>query len=164
MKIRFRNLNLPLNLISVKGIDYHKLQDFLSSKKWQSADRETWAVMCQSLSLTAGTQLDVTQIYQLPCEDLQIVDRLWVHYSQGQFGFSVQKQVYESVKGDYIRFCDRVNWPTYNSATAFSQLKFTQQAPQGHLPSRSWVGGVQWLRHLDAISTRLTQCSNISAR
>ncbi|XZN89985.1 MAG: protein kinase domain-containing protein [Microcoleus sp.] len=158
------NLNLPLNLISVKGIDYHKLQDFLSSKKWQAADRETWVLMCQALSLTVGTQLEVSQIYQLPCEDLQIVDRLWVHYSQGQFGFSVQNQVYQSVKGDYIRFCDRVNWPTYNSATAFSQLKFTQQAPQGHLPSRSWVGGVQWLRHLDAMSTRLTQCSNISAR
>ncbi len=58
----------------------------------------------------------------------------------------------------------RLNWPTYNSATALSQLKFSQQAPQEHLPSRSWVGGVQWLRHLDAISTRLTQCSNISAR
>ncbi|MEK0180301.1 GUN4 domain-containing protein [Microcoleus anatoxicus] len=86
------------------------------------------------------------------------------NYSQGQFGFSVQKQVYESVKGDYVRFCDRVNWQTYDSASAFSQLKFSQQAPQGHLPSRSWVGGVQWLRHLDAMSTRLTQCSNISAR
>ncbi|WP_341731783.1 serine/threonine-protein kinase [Microcoleus sp. EPA2] len=158
------NLNWPLNLISLKGIDYHKLQDFLSSKKWQAADRETWVLMCQALSLTAGTQLEVSQIYQLPCEDLQIVDRLWVHYSQGQFGFSVQNQVYQSVKGDYIRFCDRVNWPTYNSATALSQLKFSQQAPQGHLPSRSWVGGVQWVRHLDAISTRLTQCSNISTR
>jgi len=135
----------------------------LSNKKWKEADRETWTVMCQSLSLTPGTQLEISQIYKLPCPDLQTVDRLWLHYSQGRFGFSVQKQIYESVKGDYIRFCDRVNWPTYNSATASGQIKYTQKAPIGHLPSRSWVGGIQWLRHLDALSAKLTECNNNTA-
>ncbi|MEG3845888.1 serine/threonine-protein kinase [Microcoleus sp. herbarium19] len=152
-----------LNLISRRGVDYTKLRDFLSNKKWKEADRETWTVMCQSLSLEPGTALELTQINQLPCEDLHIADRLWLHYSQGRFGFSVQKQIYESVKGDYIRFCDRVNWPTYNSATTSGQLKFTQKAPIGHLPSRSWVGGVQWLRHLDALSAKLTECDNTPA-
>ncbi|WP_377474551.1 GUN4 domain-containing protein [Microcoleus anatoxicus] len=153
-------LNLEINLISSTGVDYTKLRDYLSNKKWKEADQETWAVMCQSLSMTARTQLDKSQIFQLPCEDLQIVDRLWMQYSQDRFGFSVQKQIYESVKGDYVRFCDRVNWPTYNSATASGQFKFSYKSPPGHLPSRSWVGGVQWLRHLDAMSVRLTECSN----
>lgn len=157
------NSNLELSLVSERGVDYTKLRDFLSNKKWQEADRETWLLMCQSLSLEPGTALEIRQINQLPCEDLQIVDRLWLHYSQGRFGFSVQKQIYESVKGDYIRFCDRVNWPTYNSATASGQIKFTQKAPIGHLPSRSWVGGIQWLRHLDALSAKLTECNNNSA-
>ncbi|MCC3582827.1 MAG: GUN4 domain-containing protein [Microcoleus sp. PH2017_29_MFU_D_A] len=152
--------NLDSTMISAAGVDYTKLRDCLSTKKWKEADRETWAVMCQSLSLTPGIQLEISQIYKLPCEDLQIVDRLWLHYSQGRFGFSVQKEIYESVKGDYVRFCDRVNWQTYNSATASGQLKFTQQAPIGHLPSRSWVGGIQWLRHLDALSAKLTECNN----
>ncbi|WP_228042591.1 MULTISPECIES: GUN4 domain-containing protein [unclassified Tychonema] len=89
--------------------------------------------MCQSLSLKPETQLEISQIYQLPCPDLQTVDRLWLHYSQGRFGFSVQKQIYASVKGDCIRFGDRVNWPAYNSATASGQLKFTQQSPIGHI-------------------------------
>ncbi len=155
--------NLELTLLSARGVDYTKLRDYLSSKKWKEADRETWTVMCQSLSLTPGTQLEISQIYKLPCEDLQIVDRLWLHYSQAQFGFSVQKQIYESVKGDYIRFCDRVNWPTYNSAIASGQIKFTQKAPIGHLPSRSWVGGIQWVRHLDALSAKLTECNNNTA-
>jgi serine/threonine protein kinase len=155
--------NLELTLLSARGVDYTKLRNYLSSKKWKEADRETWAVMCQSLSLTPGIQLEISQIYKLPCEDLQIVDRLWLHYSQGRFGFSVQKEIYESVKGDYVRFCDRVNWPTYNSTTSPGKLKFTQQAPIGHLPSRSWVGGIQWLRHLDALSAKLTECSNNSA-
>ena len=155
--------NLEQTIISERGVDYTKLRDFLSNKKWKEADRETWALMCQSLSQQPGTQLEISQIYQLPCEDLQTLDRLWLHYSQGRFGFSVQKQIYESVKRDYIRFCDRVNWQTYNSATALGQIKFSQQAPIGHLPSRSWVGGIQWLRHLDALSAKLTECDNNAA-
>jgi len=154
------NFNLEINLISATGADYTKLRDHLSNKKWKEADQETWALLCQSLSMTAGTQLDKSQIYQLPCEDLQIVDRLWMQYSQDRFGFSVQKQIYGSVKGDYVRFCDRINWPTYNSATASGQFKFSYKSPPGHLPSRSWVGGVHWLRHMDAMSARLTECSN----
>ena len=152
--------NLDPTMISALRVDYTRLRDYLSNKKWKEADRETWAVMCQSLSLTPGTPLEISQIYQLPCPDLQTVDRLWLHYSQGRFGFSVQKQIYESVKRDYVRFCDRVNWPTYNSTTALGQVKFSQQAPIGHLPSRSWVGGIQWLRHLDALSAKLTECDN----
>ncbi len=152
--------NSEINLISSTGVDYTKLRDYLLNKKWKEADQETWAVMCQSLSMTAGTQLENSQIHQLPCEDLQTCDRLWMQYSQSRFGFSVQKQIYESVKGDYIRFCDRVNWPTYNSATASAQVRFSDKSPPGHLPSRSWVGGLQWLRHLDAMSARLTECEN----
>jgi serine/threonine protein kinase len=155
--------NLDFTMISARGINYTKLRDFLSSKKWKEADRETWTVMCQSLSLTPETQLEISQIYKLPCQELQTVDRLWLHYSQGRFGFSVQKEIYESVKGDYVRFCDRVNWQTYNSATALGQIKFSQQAPPGHLPYRSWVGGVQWVRHLDALSAKLTECDNNAA-
>jgi len=155
--------NLDPTMISARAVDYTKLRDCLSNKKWKEADRETWTVMCQSLSLEPGTPLEISQIYKLPCPDLQTVDRLWLHYSQGRFGFSVQKQIYESVKGDYIRFCDRVNWPTYNSATASGQIKYTQKAPIGHLPSRSWVGGIQWLRHLDALSAKLTECNNNTA-
>ncbi len=154
------SLDLELNLISSTGVDYTKLRDYLSDKKWKEADQETWAVMCQSVSMTAGTQLEINQISQLPCEDLQIADRLWMQYSQDRFGFSVQKQIYEGVKGDYVRFCDRVNWSTYNSATASGQVKFSHKSPPGHLPSRRWVGGIQWLRHLDAMSARLTECGN----
>ncbi len=155
--------NIEPTLISARGVDYTKLRDFLSNKKWKEADLETWGLMCQSLSQPLGTELEISQIYQIPCEDLQTLDRLWLHYSQGRFGFSVQKQIYESVKGDYIRFCDRVNWQTYNSANTLGQIKFSQQAPIGHLPSRSWVGGIQWLRHLDAMSAKLTECDNNAA-
>ena len=153
-------LNLEINLISSMGVDYTKLRDYLSIKKWKEADQETWALLCQSLSMTVGSQLEISQIDQLPCEDLQIVDRLWMQYSQGRFGFSIQKQIYESVKGDYVRFCDRINWPTYNSTTTSGQFKFSYKSPPGHLPSRSWVGGVHWLRHMDAMSARLTECSS----
>ncbi|MFB8798448.1 MAG: hypothetical protein U7126_30420 [Microcoleus sp.] len=40
-------------MIECPGVNYTKLRDYLSSKKSQEADRETWAAICQSLSLTA---------------------------------------------------------------------------------------------------------------
>jgi serine/threonine protein kinase len=152
--------NIEPTLISGANVDYTRLRDFLFNKNWKEADRETWTVLCQCLSLPPETKLEIDRIYQLPCADLQTVDRLWGYYSQGRFGFSIQKQIYESVKGDYIRFCDRVNWPTYNSNNAAKNLKFNLNSPPGHLPSRSWVGGVQWQRHLDAMSAKLAECNN----
>ena len=54
---------------------------------------------------------------RFPCKDLKIIDKLWVHYSQGKFGFSVQKKIWEECGsptgdeiGDWLRFCDRVGW------------------------------------------------------
>ncbi|MCU0543340.1 MAG: serine/threonine-protein kinase [Oscillatoriaceae cyanobacterium Prado104] len=152
--------NIAPTLISATNVDYIRLRDFLLNKQWKKADRETWTVLCQCLGLSPETKLEIYRIYQLPCADLQTVDRLWEYYSQGRFGFSVQKQIYASVGGDYIKFCDRVKWQTYNSNTASGQFKFNYTSPAGHLPSRSWVGGVQWLRHLDAMSAKLTECNN----
>ncbi|MER3590207.1 MAG: hypothetical protein C4322_22685, partial [Mastigocladus sp. ERB_26_1] len=32
-------------------------------------------------------------IREFPCQDLHTIDTLWVKYSQGHFGLSVQKQI-----------------------------------------------------------------------
>jgi len=145
-------------LISQVGVDYNNLQLLLETQKWKEADRETWNLMCQALGKLPSTYLEVNDIDRFPCEDLQIIDQLWVKYSQNRFGFSVQKQLYESVRRDYVTFCNRVNWPTYNSDNYYQGLKFNRNAPVGHLPSRIWVAGVGWLRHAGAIASRLDKC------
>ncbi|MBP0016279.1 MAG: GUN4 domain-containing protein [Cyanobacteria bacterium SBLK] len=49
--------------------------------------------------------LNVQSIDNFPCEDLREIDQLWIHYSKGRFGFSVQKRIYQGLggKGEHIR-------------------------------------------------------------
>lgn len=141
------------------ALNYTKLQELLASGKWKLADRETWALLCQSVNKSIGCYLFNHDIEKFPCEHLYKIDRLWVKYSQGRFGFSVQKQIYESVEGEYQLFCDRIGWPAYNPSVLESMMEFSSKAPVGHLPSRQWVGGSQWWRHAGAIAARLEYCA-----
>ncbi len=143
---------------SAKGISYSKLQGFLAQRNWKDADKETWAILCKSLGLAPETSIDCNQIHELPCDDLTTIDRLWIYYSDGRFGFTPQRQIYESVKRDYLLFCDRVKWPCHYTSTLLQQLEYNDQAPEGHLPSRCWVGGSRWVRHLDVLGAKLMKC------
>jgi len=57
-------------------------------------------------------------IEAFPCEDLRTIDQLWVHYSNGKFGFSVQKKLWLECgckigKDDYEawkKFVAKVGW------------------------------------------------------
>ena len=79
-----------IELKSAKGADYTQLWDLLAAQKWKKADEETARVMLQVANREEECWLDPESIDNFPCEDLQTIDRLWVHYSNGRFGFSVQ--------------------------------------------------------------------------
>ena len=142
-------------LISEVGVDYTKLQHLLAAGKWKEADQETWVVMCLAVGKSTNAYLQSSDIEKLPDEDLQTIDRLWVKYSQGHFGFSVQSYIFHSVDDDYARFCGAVGWPTYHTQNSY--LKFSLSAPVGHLPSRSWISGSQWWRHGAIMASKLSQ-------
>ena len=146
------------DLVSEVGIDYTRLRDLLARKKWKEADQKTWDVLAQALGKSPGYYLQISDIKKLPCEDLWTIDKLWVKYSSGRFGFSVQKYIYEDVGEDYPSFCDRVAWPVHAPLNLESVLQFNLKAPMGHLPSRRWVGGYHWWRHAGALAQKLEQC------
>ena len=50
-------------------------------------------------------------IAKFSCEDLRIIDQLWLESSQGKFGFSVQKELLEFRTGILENF-DRENFRT----------------------------------------------------
>lgn len=144
---------------SAAGVDYTKLRDLLAAAHWKDADQETWAVLCQALGKPVGRYLLPGDISKLPCEDLHIIDELWLKHSQRRFGWTVQTQIYQSVGSDYGSFCQRIGWSMHNSTSSYSSLKFNRSAPVGHLPSRVWVGGSYWWRHAEAIATKLAECN-----
>jgi serine/threonine protein kinase len=145
-------------LVSEVGIDYTRLQDLLQRKKWKEADQQTWDALCQMLGKAPGYYLKTWDIEHLPCEDLWTIDQLWVKYSNGRFGFSIQKHIYQDTDEDYLSFCDRVGWPPYDPNCLNSTWNFNLKAPVGHLPSRRWVGGYSWWRHAGALAAKLEQC------
>ncbi len=160
-----QSLSNEVELKSEKGIDYTKLRDLLEQQKWKSADKETYKVMLQAAGREKEGWLDIDSIDNFPCEDLRTINQLWLHYSKGKFGFSVQKKIYEELGGTreynekvWKDFGERVgwrkggnwlgNWLHNDQWLNYDQLTFNLNAPQAHLPCLwldvvgMWVGYV----------------------
>ncbi|MFO7141633.1 GUN4 domain-containing protein [Arthrospira sp. PCC 8006] len=132
---------------SSSGFDYTQLNRLLKSGNWKAADEETAKMMLAVARQTQRGYLDENDIKNFPCEDLRIIDGLWVKHSNGLFGFSVQKQIYincggkpdGSYPGDTIwyRFADEVGWRVGGSWLSRIDIfeKFSPgSAKRGHLP------------------------------
>ncbi len=131
-----------VELLSEKNVDYTRLRDLLAARKWKEANQETLAVMLKAAGRKKEGWLDIESIETFPCADLRIIDSLWVKYSDGRFGFSVQKRIWESVGGKlgdyayeiYCSFGVRVGWFVKEELIDYSNLNFSLNAPRGHLP------------------------------
>ncbi|MDD1469537.1 GUN4 domain-containing protein, partial [Dolichospermum sp. ST_sed5] len=80
------------------GQDYTTLKKYLAAGKWKEADAETARVMLAVAKREKEGWLDFGSIDNFPCEDLRTIDQLWVKYSDGKFGFSVQKRIYQGLE------------------------------------------------------------------
>ena len=124
---------------------YYKLGYYLQHQQWNEADYETYRIMVEVGDRTQKRYLDTTDIQEFPCDDLRIIDRLWVAYSHGLFGFSVQKQIYVECgatldgkyPGDEIweKFCDRVGWRKDSRWVSRDLLLYDfKNSPPGEIP------------------------------
>jgi hypothetical protein len=143
-------------LKSEKGADYTKLRDLLKAEKWEDADRETENVILQVSGQEERGFLMPDDLQNLPCEDLLIIDKLWVEESKGHFGFSVQKKIWQKCGSpvlygnDYEKFMEIVGWRSGEDFVSYADLKFSNHlSPEGELPAsylktslgvkRSWL-------------------------
>ncbi|MBD2449075.1 GUN4 domain-containing protein [Nostoc sp. FACHB-152] len=157
----------PNTLESEKGIDYTRLNDLLKAENWKEADTETYRVMIQAVGKKDSDYFTIDELLNFPCTDLRTIDRLWVKYSNGQFGFSVQKEIYLSVGGKadgkydkeaWEKFGDRVGW----RVTTLEDVTFDTSFSRGHLPLivQFWFwnsgGGFRYL--LGFLFSRIKTC------
>ncbi|NEP81119.1 MAG: GUN4 domain-containing protein, partial [Okeania sp. SIO3B3] len=133
--------SVDVPLVSTKGVDYTKLHDLLARGKWKEADEETYLKMLEVAGRESEGWLDVEHIENFPCQDLGTIDKLWVKYSNGKFGFSVQKQIYQSLGGtkEYnydvlIAFADKVGWRQKGKDCGYKEHIWDLSLPLGHLP------------------------------
>jgi WD40 repeat protein len=137
------------DLNSERGVNYALLQELLKAGQWQEADSETTMLMLRIAVREAEGWLREEDIEKFPCTDLLTIDQLWVKYSNGRFGFSIQKNIWQSIGGMknadyelYYSFGERVGWRLGGGSWLYySELTFDTWAPVGHLPG----GVLSWL-------------------
>ena len=139
-------------LISPKtGIDYTKLRDLLKEGKWSEADLHTYQLVEQIIKSAKNDNqhifIELKTIAEYSCPDVRTVDYLWKKYSNNQFGFSPQQQVWQNVNQDgdfstqtWRRFATEVGWKKGEVANSSGYLLYDEldfeptKAPAGHLP------------------------------
>ncbi len=122
-------------------IDYLQLNDLLAQQQWKKADEETYQLMLSIAKRENQGWFDVSSIDNFPSLDLRTIDRLWVHYSKGRFGFSTQKRIYQTLGGTKVykekiwnNFGDKVGWKVKKKWIYYKDAAFSGNAPEGHLP------------------------------
>jgi len=139
-------------LILAQKVDYTRLRDLLRRGQWQEADKETRMVILRLAGYSRRSAwLKSDDIAKISCQDLNTIDKLWLKYSKGNLGFSVQKQIYQSLgarKGMDARrayevwkkFGDRVGWRKGGKWLLHKRLTYSRMR-SGFLPIRMNVAG-----------------------
>ncbi len=125
-----------------ESFDCSKLEQFLANQDYLAADRETWQLLLHIADRTVQGCLTLSSILELPASALQQIDRLWQKYSNGKFGLSIQKEIYQNIatnfQGDYLiwqKFAEKVGWYQRSTWLKYSDLTFALQGKKGHLPA-----------------------------
>ena len=136
---KFRNIDASPIFRNEQKIDYWELRDLLVANKWEKADDWTRSAIVRVAGREQEGYLDKTSIKNFPDIDLFIIDQLWVIYSKGRFGFSVQKKIFDSVGNSKKTFAKKVGWKKSTGFLSpwkvYRELTFGLDAPEGHLPA-----------------------------
>ncbi|WP_225892272.1 serine/threonine-protein kinase [Nostoc sphaeroides] len=147
----------PHHLNTAVTASFARLNELLASGRWQDANEETFDIMLKIADREKQGSLYLEDIEKFSCEDLFAINYLWNKYSNGHFGFNVQKQIWQNMGGskepDWEAWCSfgsEVGWLRFKmerqkllffidlfeemSPVWFDDLIFSIKAPKGHLP------------------------------
>ncbi len=152
------------------GVDYTSLRNLLETHQWEKADQNTYDLITMAGDKDNSGAITSTEFADLACEDLQMIDRLWLEYSQGKFGLSVQQRIYETVGkifqvdvNSYRQFAQKVGWKKQSNDNQgyhlYDELDFSLNAPQGHLPRWTWGLNIAVVySRMSYLTQRLDEC------
>lgn len=148
---RVRLLEAQLDQVTTLLSDiyrYGSLRDYLAAEQFKQADQETTRVMLEVAGHRSQDTVTPEDAMQFPCSVLQLIDHLWLKYSNGRFGFSVQTRIYTELGGtdDISRIDmdilhatgDRLGVRANGEWLEYDQLNFSLEAPEGCFPAGWW--------------------------
>jgi hypothetical protein len=148
---RARHPNGWLAVSSACGIDHAPLQEALAQGSYELADRLTSALLRDLAGPEACRRGYVyySEVAPIPAVDLTSLDRLWVTYSRGRFGFSVQGRLLRACNGRWEQLWPKLGWKRDGTWTRYpSAFQWNLEAPEGHMPLVNQLRGV---RLMDAL-------------
>ncbi|MBD6616027.1 GUN4 domain-containing protein [Komarekiella sp. 'clone 1'] len=137
--------NHVTHLFEIFDTDFSELEKFLAAQQWEKADKETFAILlnlCGSENSPDGYWINEANIKNIKFSDLNYINYLWYKYSNGRFGYSIQKCIWQNITDNFEidinniqneewqHFCEHLGWNT-----CFPALNFTDSATEGHLPA-----------------------------
>lgn len=142
-------------------VNYIKLCELLADNKFEEANAETTkmliSVAAKAQKSSEGSLLTNKDVNNLPCKDLNTVDKLWQIHSGGKFGFTPQKEIWIKAGSNlgeysfdtYNSFAKEVGWKADNKFKSLTDKDFGYDLGQakGHLPLLSNT------QSLDVLST-----------
>jgi hypothetical protein len=136
---------------SERSIDYAPLQESLVKQDFQEADRINMIKLCELAGEDAVRRkwLYFTEVEQFPSVDLQTIDLLWRSYSEGKFGFSIQRRIWLGLSQNWEKLWPRLGWKQDNIWTRYpGEFIWDLSAPDGHLPLSNQLRGVRVMASL----------------
>lgn len=82
---------------SIQAHLFAELNYLMTVPNWEDADRKTSRLMLNIADREERRYLDSEDIKKFSCPALRTIDTLWVKYSKGTFGFSVQKRILDGI-------------------------------------------------------------------
>jgi len=153
----------PEELKSETGYDFVPLATALAAGDYQEADQITRDGLIHIAGESARARKFVyfTEVKNIPKTDMGNMERLWLKYSDGKFGYSVQRKIWRTtaIKGDFEKFCRKIDWnrigedgETERKRRWFgdSEFIYTMDAARGHLPLTSALRGTSLIKEIFA--------------
>ena len=134
------------NTYSDIDINYEDLQLMLVEQKFEDADRLTSSYLRKLAGKLAEKRGYVfySEVKNMSEKDLETLDRLWIIYSTGRFGFSIQAKILKSVGKKYELMWPKIGWKKDGLWTRYpGSFRWSLDAPDGHMPLINQLRGVR---------------------
>ncbi|MEO0968436.1 MAG: GUN4 domain-containing protein, partial [Cyanobacteria bacterium J06639_18] len=147
--------NYSSHFTEITDENFQKLDELLRVKRWEEADFET-AELIYNISQDEFSenyfyrQFPPQHVYSqhitvMPREDFNTINNLWLKYSNGRFGFSIQKDIWVELGGGsdscYTpyeveqKFGNKVGWRRKGEWLYYVDLYNSERIkPRGHFP------------------------------
>lgn len=162
---------------------YFSLDKLLKRSDFETANQLTTLILARLLDREQLKIYQITDFLKIPRTDLNLLDALWTKYSDGRFGFSAQKVLWDFYKSQIVNdktwvdaiseFTEYVGWMNQGFWIKPEEINFSIDAPPGHLPALfapGWVGGSRrstlkyFFDYLDSLSFQPWHSSSINSK